>query len=583
MLRLIVNKAKHHYNRGLELAERETNDDAIQELKNALDLDSSLINAHVVLGSLYARREMLDEAQACWEKALGKDYRYLKAHEYLDKAKQVKLVFPAVRGQEQVNQRLKKILFVMVILAVLLAVALAIPRSHPPYADDVLTKLPIQDFSSAESRSLLKDAYKSDSLTDSTKLLAMNLHQDMDQHWDDWLRIADLAVQENQPDLALEIVGILEKKSPDTSENKRLESLRSRSADILSDKLLAMGRQYFNGQVEYETFMTRATKFLGKFPGNAAHQAIRGLKDKISKHYLDNLVTTAKSGILKGPLADAVRLAADLQNRHPEHADQIIALLDQRLSTEADRLSYRTLRLVEEGRFEESEDNINSLILLYQSAGRPEPSEKTGIIRQAIRDTRELLREEKLKVRLQEIRAMFDEAQWGRFIENTESIDSLTDDEAEREQLETMRAEALETHAVKTAEWFQELDPKFESMRLSVDEAARAIHEHDKVPPHLPDNLNYMRGAILYYTACAYLKLEKPGNANDILNQLDSLGSGEYPGYIRAAVKAFRKEYADQLGLDTVDLDDTNEDLGGEFKGEAPEESRNDPGKDNNS
>ncbi|MCX7765787.1 MAG: tetratricopeptide repeat protein, partial [Candidatus Sumerlaeia bacterium] len=60
MLRLIVNKAKHHYNIALEHAERGRYVQAITELQNALDLDRHNIDALVVLGTVYARMGQLD-------------------------------------------------------------------------------------------------------------------------------------------------------------------------------------------------------------------------------------------------------------------------------------------------------------------------------------------------------------------------------------------------------------------------------------------------------------------------------------------------------------------------------------------
>ena len=48
-------------------------------------------------------------------------------------------------------------------------------------------------------------------------------------------------------------------------------------------------------------------------------------------------------------------------------------------------------------------------------------------------------------------------------------------------------------------------------------------------------------------------------------------------------MKAFRKKYADQLGLNAVDLEDTDEELDGEFTKEPPEESGGDPGDDDDS
>src|SRR6476661_8050077 len=70
MLRLLVNKARHHYNDALEHAERNRNTEAIDELRNALDLDRRFTNAHVVLGTLYAKEGKYEEAKQCWSNAL---------------------------------------------------------------------------------------------------------------------------------------------------------------------------------------------------------------------------------------------------------------------------------------------------------------------------------------------------------------------------------------------------------------------------------------------------------------------------------------------------------------------------------
>src|SRR5512133_3215649 len=77
-LRAVVNKAKSHFNLGLEYAERGRNEEAIAELHHALDLDASHINSHVVLGTLYAKLGELAKADEHWKRALALDPRLEK-------------------------------------------------------------------------------------------------------------------------------------------------------------------------------------------------------------------------------------------------------------------------------------------------------------------------------------------------------------------------------------------------------------------------------------------------------------------------------------------------------------------------
>ena len=59
MLRLIVNKAKHHYNLAVEHAERNRYHEAAAELRNSLDLDKNNVGTHVLLGTIYAKQKKI--------------------------------------------------------------------------------------------------------------------------------------------------------------------------------------------------------------------------------------------------------------------------------------------------------------------------------------------------------------------------------------------------------------------------------------------------------------------------------------------------------------------------------------------
>lgn len=97
MLRLIVNKAKHHYNLALEHAERGRNQQAMVELQNTLDLDARHVNAHVVLGTIYAREEQFDKAKEEWKTALSLNPSTEKAYNYLGKSEAIEKDLPALQ------------------------------------------------------------------------------------------------------------------------------------------------------------------------------------------------------------------------------------------------------------------------------------------------------------------------------------------------------------------------------------------------------------------------------------------------------------------------------------------------------
>ncbi len=110
ILRLIANKARHHYNLALEHAERHRYYEAIGELRNALDLDANLVEAYVVLGTVYARLNRPEEAREAWEKALSTSKTFERAHNYLGQIKQI-------RPYQGVLRRLRYVLAAMALLA----------------------------------------------------------------------------------------------------------------------------------------------------------------------------------------------------------------------------------------------------------------------------------------------------------------------------------------------------------------------------------------------------------------------------------------------------------------------------------
>jgi hypothetical protein len=97
MLRLIRNKAKHHYNVALEHAERGRPYEAMGELKNALELDSRLNEARLLLGTLYARLERPEEAREQWRRVVESNETIHRAHKYICALPELERALPLVR------------------------------------------------------------------------------------------------------------------------------------------------------------------------------------------------------------------------------------------------------------------------------------------------------------------------------------------------------------------------------------------------------------------------------------------------------------------------------------------------------
>jgi tetratricopeptide (TPR) repeat protein len=83
MVRLIDNRARIHFNAAVEQARELNYFEALGELNSALELNSRLVEAHVLKGSILGRLERVDEAREALEEALRISPQGARAHRYL--------------------------------------------------------------------------------------------------------------------------------------------------------------------------------------------------------------------------------------------------------------------------------------------------------------------------------------------------------------------------------------------------------------------------------------------------------------------------------------------------------------------
>lgn len=118
MLRLITNKAKQHFNNAVEQAERQQYHGALAELNNALELDSRLLEALVLKGTILARMERFEEAKETWNRAITLNPQAARAHRYLGQVGDARAAVPLLRRARLVVYGAATVAAVAVIAAV---------------------------------------------------------------------------------------------------------------------------------------------------------------------------------------------------------------------------------------------------------------------------------------------------------------------------------------------------------------------------------------------------------------------------------------------------------------------------------
>lgn len=208
MLRLIINKAKHHYNLALEHAERGRYYEAITELNNVLELDSKNVNAFVVLGTIYAKQNHFDKAIECWEKALNIDNRFLKAHDYIIKAGHIKGSLPLLKWLKI----LAATLFASFCIIIILIVLFNKPDKRITYLNEAYKDL--------KSDNLINARKTLQKIESSKKDTAINISKDLlENALKNEIELAkakiQLAIKSGQPYEAIKLIISLKSKKPD--------------------------------------------------------------------------------------------------------------------------------------------------------------------------------------------------------------------------------------------------------------------------------------------------------------------------------------------------------------------------------
>lgn len=556
MLRLIVNKAKHHYNQGLEYAERNRPEEALKELAEAIDLDQTLVNAHLVMGTLYAQGDDFENAEQCWQRALEQDPNMQKAHDYLSKVESVKQALPAVRR----FQFMAGVFGILLIVTVVTLFYISRPDPQAEAARQGLTA--VQEAGSASkaaerlqtllvdeqlpgnSRKALETLAAYLSASGKTGAPATMVHtQDGATDADEkllelWSRSVDMALIEGEPVLALKMLEQFELVGLDGEAHAQFDRYRAQAREGFQGQLQVLGDRYFAREVEYATLKEAADLFLVMFPEGEDAEQVSELAQRAKTDHLNISFAEARVAVeAAADLTQVLAIVADYEGRDPELAAPLGKLVDERLSQTSQQLERETQQLLEAGQLDVVEDQLAKLRDVYTKAEREAPETLLSGLEAQLTEAR-LARAQASAERA------YENKQWLEYLELTEDVERLAESDVQQRALESRRQRARENWSREQWTWYLGLDPKFADLRISTDEAAEAIDLHEQAIDWLPQDLKYARGPILFYTSASYLKLGEAERARELLEQVKR----EHPrSFIIASIKKFEKMFAERL------------------------------------
>jgi tetratricopeptide (TPR) repeat protein len=545
MLRLIVNKAKHHFNQGLELAERGREEEAIGEMKNALDLDASLINARVVLGTLYAKQEQFEEARRCWQQAMEQDHRLQKAHEYLARADVVESALPAIKKLQKLSMALGAFVVALVVLAVALAASIRLEPPVAPLTPGATKNLVIPPTTDTASRPQTgrpqndEAAQRLQAELETARAGALEAQRRADALEGQQLDLAVSALSTGANELALDIVAAVRKSRADGATLARADQVAEQALSRLLTGLRAAGAAYFAGSADFSAVRSHGERLIERAQGTPTADAARDVIKKVEQAEGERLLAIANAAIAGGSLADAVRAAGEFKSLQPDRADAVNMTLDLRLDAEATRAADAVRELVGKGSYAEARKRIDDLELAFRTVDRPVDGEQ-------LRDLRRSIDESEASGRLANLQTVFSDKLWEPFLEQAGSVDRAALDDATRARLDGMIVQARAALARENWEWFQQLDPKFSDGRIGADDAARAAAIYRATIDNLPDSMRWATAPILFYAATSHMKLDRPAEAARLLKEIDAME--KVPGYIKPTIEQFKQKHADALG-----------------------------------
>lgn len=535
MLRTVVNRVKHHFNAALEHAERDRSDEAIAELKHALELDASFVDGWVVLGTVYARKEMFEEAKEAWNRALALDHRFEKSHQYLIKAESASRALPTVK-------RIRAYAVVVTIAALALGAGF-VYRLRPDGASDKIQQaLDLEEEGRLADAGELLESASGDLIAPSrSRRLATYIKTKMDENLAREV-VATSALGEGADFAsALASVARLEALNPPPETATELTAIRTRVLDRI---VVAAGRrleEFRNGAIDYESLEETLLESKTLIGQSAAGSKIEKMLSEARDLSTQAVLAQARASIFEAEShVDANRRTEELARRHPSLAGELDAVLAARLESDARKLQNQMQVRIAEGALLRASETLQQTVALYKELGREAPPDLIGEMRSALGRAQS-------RVVYAEIEEAYEVNDYDKVKTLTDTLNRSDWSETQFAVLSAWRDDALADFSRSFWSWCNELDQRFEDLRINEDEARYMIENYEIALEHLPNATGYQRALILFRASAGYFKRGDIQKAGALIDRLeDEHGRSQILRY--RAVKAFIGKVRGRLG-----------------------------------
>ncbi len=532
LLRLIVNKAKHHYNLAVEHAQRNRYYEAITELRNSLDLDKNLLNARVLLGTIYAKQNKFDAAAREWEKALALNLQCQKAHNYIARARKAKASLPVIRWVKvSVGALAASFAIILVLLFYLLR-----PNPAEVLLENALTDYDNNFYGSAlEKIHTFTKHHATSALAPIATSLAQSIWREIDG---EKAKILNRMYSGKYWD-ALEMCKNLNGFHPDAQTVLFLNHIRKEAKfsikKTIEDHLTEFGEEESN----FETLKTEIENLSRYFPADKAADAFRdrliALKEQGNIKEL-RILKNKLAQILSGEKPQEVLATLEEFNRqHPEFASKtgvtakIRSLREARLSNQIEQI----LGYIEAGRLNQAQKAMAKLSHA-DFDGFPQEAKRWKKLKSIL--AKHLADYEKKRVA--EFLTRIEAALKSRNVEEVLSLTarqgSYTFSPQQRTRLDAIIHQARARNAILTYNWIATHNLPDITQTISQDDARRILGAIPILKRDLPpETYRKVSDDLLFYACVSYASLGKSDKAREIFESF----SREFPHspYLRLA------------------------------------------------
>jgi tetratricopeptide (TPR) repeat protein len=486
MLRLISNKARHHYNLALEHAERHRYYEAITELQNALDLDNDLVEARVVLGTVYARVNRPDEARAQWERALEISTPHQKAHRYLAQLRQI-------RPYRGLLRRLRYFLAAFAVtaaLALILLITVAWPNLSARSLDRAWNAYETGNLAAA--RTLLDQLPRPLSET-ALELSARSLESTLEREFQTALAAVERLRRQDHLIQAVDRARVFLERQPSPYAREAVEQIVSEIHDELHDSLQRRIARVGDAPIQLDRAMREFARFQQTFPDSPgliefrqslaqAQQRNAALRfDEIRSRYVDSHdIATARAALRA--------LAADLEVARATLPNLTFPGVEEQIATERIRLANAQLdHFFEEARTAIRQGDLVQAAATLRLARDIEPMEPADSAElQALSHELEEARKRQL---LNTLRASVADRDWEAALVISDQLTTLTLSAEVRGEVDDLLAAANRIRAVDAYHWLMRRAADIEQGRLDAKQAREVLNRTQRVLDALPMDL----------------------------------------------------------------------------------------------